>query len=60
MWESGKEKIKKVSSLILKPKSNVFQVNDSKHIYSRETVNPPYLHGDEETACFNGGKFELH
>jgi hypothetical protein len=39
-WESGKEKIKKV--------------NDSKHIYSRETVNPPYLHGDEETACFNG------
>ena len=33
------------------------KVNNSKHDYSRATTNPPYLHGDEETATFNGGKF---
>ena len=34
------------------------KVNNSKHDYSRATTNPPYLHGDEETATFNGGKFK--
>ena len=41
-WLCGDEKLNKL--------------NNSKHIYSRETTNPPYLHGDEETASFNGGK----
>ena len=34
---------------------SITKTNNSKHDYSRQTTKPPYLHGDEETATFNGG-----
>merc|ERR1719473_2209795 len=33
---------------------SIVRTNNSKHDYSRATTKPPYLHGDEETATFNG------
>merc|ERR1719285_21303 len=33
---------------------SITKTNNSKHDYSRQTTKPPYLHGDEETATFNG------